>query len=397
MAIPSIDEIYQAILNDYATEFEVDVNQLGWTYEVRAKVLAGLHYPIYLYAAAVQRNVFPDLAEISQLIRYGLGSLKRTPAPATAGEYTIEVTGEIGAVITAGTTFKANDNTLAAGFLFVVDIEKTLTATTDTLQVRALTVGTTSVLFIDDLITATAPIADVDSEAKVTVITVQPSAAESIESYRADVVEAAQLEPQGGAGSDYRLWASDVPEVRTVYPYAKLGSAGDINVFIEATKENSAPLETPGVPTQQTINDVYTKQIGLTPESGALVYSDLDQRGRRPMSVFNIFPLPVSPVAVNLFFTDLSDESISDQLRSVIDELLYKIRPFIASAQSLKSKNDILTISQLIATTTNLIAGTGITYSALIMTVGGVGESSHQFFDGDYPFLSIIENNGDPI
>ena len=112
---------------------------------------------------------------------------------------------------------------------------------------------------IDDLVTATAPIADVNSEGKVTAVTKQPVTAETIEAYRSDVIEASRLEPQGGAPSDYRLWASEVTEVRTVYPYVKEGNPGDIEIFIEATEENTAPAEIIGVPTQETIDKVYKR------------------------------------------------------------------------------------------------------------------------------------------
>ena len=393
VTIKTIDQLTNEILNDYATEFQVDVNDLGDTYAVRAKVMAALQYQMYLAVSSVQRNIFYDLCDTPQLIRYGTQLLGRSPSPATAGLYTIKVTGTIGATIRAQTQFKANDTTQAAGYLFILDADYELIATTDTMQVRALTVGTISRLFVDDLLTSTAPINNVDSEAIVTVIDTEPIAAETIDSYRADVLESARLEAQGGSASDYRLWASDVPEVRTVYPYSKRSSAGDIDIYIEATPENSAPLSVIGVPTSQTINDVYTPPVGVTPESGALIFNSVSGRGRKPIGVFNIFPHAVTPVPVDIYFIDLTDETVSNQLRSVIDDLLYNIRPFIAGATALIDKNDILTLSQLIAISIQLLSGTGIVYSTLTMDVDSVTENSHQFELGDYPYLRYIYNN----
>lgn len=395
--IPELQDLKDQILNDYATALNVDVSELGDTYIVRAKVLAGLIYAGYLTLSKVQQNVFYDIAEDDQLIRYGEQILGRSPAPATSGVYTLQVTGQIGAVIPASTQFVANDTTQAAGFIFILDNEYTLVSETDNVTVRALTPGTESQLFINDLLTAASPIASVDSEGVIVLVQTPPTAAEKIESYRADVLEATRLEAQGGAPSDYRLWASDVPEVRTVYPYAKLGSAGDVEIYIEATVENTAPGEIVGVPTQTTIDEVYKKQAGATPESGVLVINPTTNKGRKPITVFNILPLAVSPIPVDIYFEELTDTSISSQIRTVVDELLYNIRPYIAGASNITEKNDILTIGQIIAAVVNLIANTGISYTNLTMEVNGVVTNSEQFLAGDYPYLRTIYNNGAPI
>lgn len=396
VTIPTLNDIYNNILNDYATELEVDVSTLGKSYQVRAKVQAATIYTCYLALSAVQRNIFYDLAEEDQLIRYGLQILGRTPAPATQGIYTIEVNGTIGATVPAQSQFRGSDDITAAGFIFIVDTEKVLTATTDTLQVRALTAGTDSQLFVSDVLNAVQPLVNVNSNATVTVVDSEPTAEESIDSYRDDVVEAAKLEPNGGAPSDYRLWASDVPEVRTVYPYAKLGSAGDVEVYIEATPENTKPLGIIGEPTETTIDDVYKVELNGD-ETGALIIDSISLKGRKPIGVFNILPFSVSPLPVDLYFVDLSDESVSSDIRTVIDALLYDVRPFIAGADDITERNDTLTISTLIAATIQLLAGTGVSYTTLTMEVDGNVVTSYQFEEGFYPYLRTIYNDGVPI
>lgn len=391
VTIPTLQELTDQILNDIASEFSVDVNDLGITYQVQAKVQAGMIYQQYLGLSGVQKNTYYDLAEESILIRYGEIILGRTPAPAEAGEYTIEITGEIGATVTAGTQFRANDDTLAAGYLFVVDADYTLVAETDTLPIRALTPGTISALIVDDLVTATAPIVDVNSEGKVTAITKAPVAAESIEDYRADVIEAAQIEPQAGSPGDYRLWSSEVPEVRNTYWYAKLGSPGDIEGYVEATEENTKPAEITGVPTQDTMDEVYKNDNNI--ETGVVVINSTTGKGRKPISVFNVNVLPVSPNPVDVVFTGLSDESVAETIRGVIETLLYDIRPFVGGADLITNKNDILTIGQIIAAVITVLSGTGIVYTTLTMTVNNVEVSEYQFLLGNYPYLRYITNS----
>ena len=393
--IQTISELQDRILNDYATELGVDKSDLGDTYIVRSKVLAGLVYPIYLALSSVEKNIFFDLAEESILKRYGNVFLQRNPAPASQGIYTVEVTGTIGAKIPASTQFQANDTTNAAGFLFIVDNEKTLTAEIENVTIRALTAGLNSALNVNDLLTSVSPIAGINDEVKVISIDTQPSAAEDIENYRDDIVEAVRLEANGGSPADYKLWASDVPEVRTVYPYVIEGEAGNLEIFIEATKENSAPAEIIGVPTQQTIDDVYKNDVGS--ETGALIYDSVNNRGRKPMTVNKIEVKPVNPIPVDIRFIELSDESIANQLRSSIDDLLYEIRPFIAGADNLVNKNNILTISAIQVIVINILANNNITYTDLKMDVNSIESTLVEFDKGDYPYLNLIKNNGNPI
>lgn len=397
VTIPTLDELTAQILQDIATEFGVDVSELGTTYIVAAKVQAGIIYQQYLALSGVQKNIFYDLAEESILNRYGIIILGRTRSAAEAGEYEIEVTGQIGSVINASTQFKANDNTLAAGFLFIVDQEFTLTSETDTVPLRALTPGIEASLFIDDLLTATAPIVNVDSEVKVTAITKAPVSAESTESYRDDIISKVQTEPQSWTPGDVRNFCLAIPEIRTVYSYAKLGAPGDAEIYIEATEENTAPSEIIGVPTQATIDEVYTAQSGATPESGIVVINPITGKGRKTISIFTIFPLPVTPVTVDLDFTGLSDESIAPTIKTAIDALLYSTRPFVAGADLITNKKDILTIGQVIAVVITVLSGTGITYTTLDMLVDGNIVNEFQFLLGNYPYLRFVNNDGNPI
>lgn len=395
VTIPTIEQLEQQALNFYASEFNLSVEDLGETFIVQSKVDAALLYQFYLTLGRVQNNVFPDESDEATLRRYGEGFLNRLPSPAVAGEYTIQVSGNIGATISASTTFKSNDDSSSPGFLYVVDFDFTLSTNPDTLTVRALTPGTGSSLIVGNKMTSTQPLLNIDDEAEVTAITTNPSAAESISSYREDVLEAIRLEPQGGSPSDYRLWALDVPEVRTIYPYLKPNNIGSINVYVEATPENSDIIV--GQPSQSILDAVYKKPSGGDDESGALVFNDSEQRGRRPINTFNIDTLPVDPVSIDLEFTDLTNVAASSNIRTAVENYLYEVRPFVAGAESLLNKNDILTIGQLISVVVGVLNETGGNFSELDMRVDSVIQNTHTFNFGFYPYLRNINNNGLPI
>ena len=64
VTIPTLEELTDQILQDIATEFGVDVSELGTTYIVAAKVQAGIIYQQYLALSGVQKNIFYDLADL---------------------------------------------------------------------------------------------------------------------------------------------------------------------------------------------------------------------------------------------------------------------------------------------------------------------------------------------
>lgn len=395
VTIPTLQDLEDQIMNSYATEFGISVDDLGDTFKIDAKVTAALLYPFYLTTGRIENNIFPDLADEDTLLRYGNGLLGRGLKPATSGEYSVEVTGTVGQTISAGTTFKSNDDSKSPGYLYVLDFDYTLTSETDSIQLRALTSGLKSSLIIGDQLTSTQPLTAIDDEIEVTATVTTPSDAEEIDSYREDVLEALRLEPQGGSPSDYRLWALDVAEVRTVYPYLKPNNIGDIDIYIEATEENSESII--GVPSQAIIDDVYKKPSGGDAESGAIIYNESEGRGRKPVGIYSVDAYPVEPVSIDLEFTDLTNIAARDEIQSTVDDYLYNIRPFIAGAASLLDKNDILTVGQLISIVVGVLDEQGGTFSDLSMRVDSDLVNTYTFTYGFYPYLRNINNNGLPI
>jgi len=394
--IPKISELESQYLNNYASRLGVDVSDLGDSYIVEAKTQAAVVYSLYLKLSKVQNNIYPDLAEMDVLMRYGYAILGRYPEPATQGVFSAIALGT--GTIPAQTQFVANNDTSAAGKLYIVD-QDWIISTSGIIEIRALEGGIASDLNQSDKLTSIQPLTGIDNEIVVTLpVIVEPVDAEDIEQYRQDVLAGIRILPQGGAPGDYRLWTLEIPEVRTVYPFLNTTEIGDVLIYVEATPEATKAGEETGVPTQDTLDDVYTAPSGGNPESGAVIYDSVEQRGRKPITVNNIIPQAVTPIPVDIDFTDLSDENIADSIRTALDSYLYEIRPFVAGAQSLRSKNDILTIGGITAQILEVLTGTGITYTNLDMSVSGVGSiASFTFLFGNYPYLRNINNNGSPI
>lgn len=389
ITIPTISQLYTDIKADIETAYGSTIPSFGKNFlRAIAMVQAGKLKLYYLAIANLQKNIFPDTADQEALggtlERFGRIKLNRNPFPATAGKYQIQVTGQIGSVIKSSQTFKSNDDSLNPGMLFVLDNTYTLVSTADSIIVRALTPGLDSRLLVGDGLTTTSPIANVNSDVVVLSQNVEPLAAETIEDYRSKTLDAYRLEPQGGAASDYRLWAADAQGVQQSYPYAKSGSANEINLYIEATIADS--IDGKGTPSLF-ILDAVQDVVELDPDTT----KPLSERGRRPLGVFQVHYLAITPRNIDIQISSFSGitSDIQTLIFSAVKSALSNVRPFVAGADILVNRNDIFGVNQIISIILNVRPGS--VFGAIQLTVSGVGVTpSYQFLNGDIPFLNSI-------
>jgi len=386
-SIPTITELYDAVLADLEAQYNLSIPVFGKNFlRVLAAVQAAKLKLFYLSLANIQKNIFIDTAESEAiggtLERFGRVKLNRNPFPATAGQYTLQVTGTIGAVISAQTTFKSDDTSQNPGNLFILDAAYTLVATTDTITVRSLSTGIETKLAVGDTLTATAPIALVNKLAEVTAEIVEPSAAETIEDYRTKALDAYRLEPQGGAATDYRLWAADAQGVKQSYAYAKSGTDYQINLYVEATIADS--IDGKGTPSALLLAEVE-EVVEFDPDD---TRPD-EERGRRPLQAIVNF-LPVSIREVDIIINGLVGRN-TDIENLIIDALtaeINKVRPFVSACDVLADKNDILDNNKIIATILN--ARPGSVFGAITLKVDSTIYSSFTFVNGFIPHLNSI-------
>lgn len=386
--IPTQKELKTAILSDIESTYGSSVPLFGKVFlNVLASVQAAKLKLYYLAIGFLQKNIWVDTADPESkggtLERYGRIKLGRNPFPAVAGQYVVSVTGTVGAVIKAGTTFKSNDDALSPGKLYVLDEEYTLVSS-DSITLRALETGLDSKLQNGDMLTVTAPIANVNSEVTVTDEPVEPLAAETIETYRQRAIEAYRLEPQGGAATDYRLWAADAQGVQQVYPYAKSGSPGELQLYVEATIADSTDGKgTPGTSILEEVEEV----VEFDPDTT----KPLNERGRRPLGVFSIDYLAVTIRAVDITISGFVPAPTTAQQTLILNALnaeIAAIRPFISGADVLEDKNDILNKNKVISAILQAVPGAGFT--DVVIELDTVSISTHTFINGDIPSLESV-------
>jgi|GEM_PF-785428 len=391
--IPTIQELYATISNDLRSKLNLTDDELKTVVDAMSSVMAAQFKLAYLSLGDVQNNIFPDTADSfvngGTLERIGRIHLNRNPNPATQGIFNVSVIGVSGSVIRSGLTFKSNDNTQNPGKLYVTDVETTLTGSGDVIEIRSLGGGTEFDLIVSNQLTITEPVIGVNETVTVSTVTQQPLAAETIDAYRTDILNAIQLEPQGGAKTDYRLWASDAQGVRFVYPYVKAGNAGTVQVYVEATVNDGSDLF--GTPTQAILDAVYkasdsTGVIEFDPD----ITKPLNERGRRPIqATIESLPIVINPIDVDI--TGLIEDTVEIRaaIQTNLNEFIRNVRPFIAGADLLRNKNDILYDFKLSAVVTDVISSSNF-FTGFVMKVNGGGQNSFLFSRENIPYLRNI-------
>lgn len=387
ITIPTIQQLQTDIISDLEAKYGDSISTVGKVaLRVIALVQAAKLKLYYLALANIQKNIAPDTAESESvggtLERFGRIKLGRNPYPAVAGEYELTVTGTTGGVIAASTTFKSNDNSLNPGIMYVLDNAYTMPGTTGTITVRCLTPGEGGKLNVGNTLTATAPIALVDSIATVASEITEPLAAEDIEAYRLAVLNSYRLEAMGGAATDYRLWAQDAQGVAKVYPYAKSNAPAEINLYVEATVADS--IDGKGTPSNALLSDVESV-IEFNPDTNL----PLLERGRRPLDVIVNY-LPITPKNVDITITGYQNLTtpIQAQLETAITDFINTIRPFVAAADVLADKNDTIDTNKIIGVI--ISSQPGAVFLSITIEVNGSVVPTYTFTNGNIPYVNSI-------
>ena len=390
MAVPTFTELYTSVQTDLRNRLGISTLVGKMVLNAFAAVQAGKLKIYYLLSAFIYKNIFPDTADSAEiggtLERFGLVYLGRRPNPAVAGEYKIQVSGDVGATIAPSTTFKSLDTSASPDRLFILDTLFTFTSATGIIDVRSLDLGTDAVLNVGDQLQVTAPIANVDSFSEVTSVVVTPVESEDIETYRELVIQAIQLEAQGGAKTDYRIWAADAAGVRKVYPYVKNLFSGTVQLYVEANPADSTDGN--GTPSASILSDVEDV-IEFDPD----ISKPLTERGRRPMTV-TLEVLSINTISVDVDIVDLSDTSYLTTIEDAIIDLLFYIRPFIDGADNQNDSNtDLLYVSDIINTIRDVL-GNNASFTNITVDVDGSPITTlYEFTDGDIPFLDNLTNS----
>lgn len=375
----TIAQLKEQLSNDLRNRLGISDDNLKKVLDALSSVLAAQLKLTYLAIDDAQRNLYPDTADLAinggTLERLGRIYLNRDIKPATSAIYNASVVGEAGSTLRAGLTFKSNEDALNAGKLYILDNEFTLSGINDVIQIRSLGGGLEFELENTNELTITEPVIGVDKTISVSSVDTEPVEAETVQEYRTSILNAIQLEPQGGAKADYRIWANDASGVRFVYPYVKDGEAGTVQIYVEASGVNPIP--------NQTILDDVKSVIEFSPDTS----KPLSERSRKPIQV-NLEVLPVELVNVEVNITGLQTDTplIRSAIESNLVEFLRSVRPFVDGADLLRNKNDILYAAKLQGVVSDVLEADNF-FDNFTMLVDGVTQTTFLFSRENIPNL----------
>ena len=388
---PTLKQLYEGIVADLEAELHIKIPNYGKFFlRSLAAVQAAKLKLFYLALAKVEKNIFVDTAESEEsggtLERFGRVFIGRSRYPATQGLYEVQVTGTIGATIPPNTLFKSNDDSQNPGKIFTTNEAVSLAGNPQIIALRSLEGGINNRMREGDQLTSTSPLLNIHDVVTVSKETRIPTDREDIESYRQVILDSRRIEQQGGAVGDYRLWALDAPGVARAYPNLVSGEILKVQVFVEATLQNS--LDGKGAPPESML--VAVKSV-IEEDPNPLLSPE--QRGRLPMGV----TLDVSAVTINeidIIIVGSINFTPDDQtlIQSALDNHLRAIRPFIAGADLIEDQNDVISINSVTSVIQNTIAGGNKIFSAVQITINEeVLTTAHTFINGNIPVLRNIQ------
>lgn len=203
---------------------------------VLARVLAGATHGLYGYLDFIARQVFPDTADAEHLDRWAAiwGVTRKAPSFAVG---TLNFTGQIGAVIPAGTV-------LAAGELeYETDADVTFSGTSASGSVTALTPGAAGNQAAAATLQFISPVSSVSAGATVATGGLAGGAdAESDSALRARLLDRIRQPPQGGAAHDYEAWALAVPDITRAWVYPEELGPGTVTIRVVVDDAPGGPI-----------------------------------------------------------------------------------------------------------------------------------------------------------
>jgi uncharacterized phage protein gp47/JayE len=379
----TIKQLQEQISKDLRNRLNISDDKLKKVLDALSGVLAAQFKLAYLGLEDAQRNLYPDTADTFEnggsLNRLGRIYLNRDIRPATSAIYRVDVTGVQNSVLRSGLTFKSNEDSANAGKLYILENEYTLTGTNDLITIRSIGGGLTYSQDNNNSLTITEPVIGVDKTVTINknsfVSFTDPVASETTQEFRNAILNAIQLEPQGGSKADYRLWSSDAAGVRFVYPYLKDGDSGTVQIFVESSGNGGVP--------NQTILDEVEEVNNFDPDETR----PLQGRARRPTQA-NLEVLPVDPINVEINIIGLNDSStaIRESIELNVIAFLRNIRPFVDGADLIRNKNDILFSAKLQGVVTDVLSSDNF-FNDFNMLVGGISQTSVIFAREKIPNL----------
>ena len=388
-------EIKQIIIDQLEAAFNQLIPILPKNFcRVLSKVLAGVFIILYKVSQWIFLQIFVSTAsfqeveifgkKIRPLIEWGRLLSVGDPFPSiqTRLKITISVNSP-GETLPSGTQFLSTingliyitqqDYLLDAGIPYYIDIICTEGGAEGNLEVGQ-TISTVNTLGI------------IENDGEVYEILESGLDAESESSYRQRVVERFQLQPQGGALADYRIWSKDAPGVYQTYIYTG-DTPGHVLIYVAGNIE-IYPFRYPtsGLLIAVGYACTYDPITGLATRKPVTAIIDPAGDG----SYGNVLPIN------NVFFDVVIYNLIADDLvyvknliQKAIGDFIFSREPYILGL-SILPKKDKISQSALIGIVYDIVNVNNGSFSSLSLLLLGSPIESYVLGEGELSILNLL-------
>lgn len=402
MALESrtISDINTLIYNQLETQFAKTFPILPKSFiRVLTKTLAGIFIILYKSAGWIFLQMFVSTASFEDIEIGGkiINPLKEwgrlcgvgDPIPATQTELALSVTvNDVGEVLLAGTQFSSTLN----GIIYITEQNYTLSADPTSINVIAVTAGTIGNLEVDDVLTLVNTLGIIENDATITAVVTTAVDTETETNYRRRIKERFQLQPQGGAYSDYRIWASDVAGVQQTFIYAgdppsnvMIYVAGNPDLYIDRVADSALLLAV----AQAVQYDPDTGYATRRP-IGAIIDPDGDESYANIQSISNVtFDIEITSFDIP---TEV-EADVKEDIYNALDEYMQEREPYIEGL-SIPPKKDKITQANVIGIINDIAVAQSGSFLSAIVTISGVITTNYSLLEGELAKFGTLTING---
>ncbi len=394
----TISEINKLIIDQLEAQFNKIIPLLPKAFiRILAKVLAAVSIILYKIAGWIFLQIFVSTASFEEVTIYGQkltpliewGRLKGIgdPTAAVQAEYDLDITvNSLGSTLPSGTQFLSTLNNV----IYITQQSYLLSNPTETIQVIATMGGTVGNLSVSDILSTVNTLGIIDNDGTISAVLTTGVDAETEASYRQRVVEAFQLQPQGGAYADYRLWASDVPGVLQTYIYT-----GDTpaNVIVYVAGDSAIyPDRIPDTALLEAVGNAIDFDPDTTLSTRRPITAIIDPAGDG--SYGNVLPVIIKPFDVDVTGVIVDDlATVKTEIKAALNIYFLGREPYIIGL-SLPPALNTISQSNIIGIVNDIVQSHNGSFTTAILELDEVTIQNYVAQEGELAKLDVLTVNG---
>ena len=341
----TVDEIYNLIMEQMKAEIGENIPILPKSFiSIFSKVLAGVFMILYKSCSWIFLQIFVSTAsfdeitvlgnKITPLIEWGRLIGIGDPAPAAQAKITAIVNVKsIGSTMFSGTQFISSLN----GLTYITTKSYTFNSEEETIELTCSESGSKGNMHKGDTLNISSPLSSIEGTITVNDLISVGTDRENETSYREKIKNRFQLQPQGGALSDYRQWSKEVEGVANAYIYT--GEPGNVMIYILADSsvyEDRIPDDALLKKVGEYIDKDPSTGLASRRPIGAIIDPDGDK------SYKNIKPIVIKEFDVEITEMEVENiEEISLKIKESLTSYYLEREPYLDGLSLPPSKNVI--------------------------------------------------------